>query len=203
MFAADPDGASLVDQDQIDIWVAHWGQWLAALGDEPGRGRGVGDDRDGARTPGTRLQREVQANLDDAAPDLAKAMLHEVVETYPAGSATVKAMVAVTFSAAARGFARGRDADEMAPRPRRAAAVARPGPAGDRRRRGPADERPAAVRGRSGSPTSRRRRAQFDQRLRADGDVARADVERRRARRRRRPTGTTTATTTRSRSRGR
>jgi hypothetical protein len=26
---AEPDGASLVDEEQIDIWVAHWGQWLA------------------------------------------------------------------------------------------------------------------------------------------------------------------------------
>src|SRR4029450_12246181 len=33
---AEPDGASLVDDDQIDIWVAHWGQWLASLGHEPG-----------------------------------------------------------------------------------------------------------------------------------------------------------------------
>ena len=30
------DGASLVDSDQIDTWVAHWGQWLAALSVEPG-----------------------------------------------------------------------------------------------------------------------------------------------------------------------
>jgi hypothetical protein len=113
VFAADPDGASLVDQDQIDIWVAHWGHWLAALGDEPGV-VAVSVTIETAPDTGTRLHREVHSNLDDAAPDLAKAMLHEVVETYPAGSATVKAMVAVTFSAAARGFARGRDADAMA-----------------------------------------------------------------------------------------
>src|SRR2546426_183805 len=30
------DGASLVDREQIDTWVAYWGQWLAALGMEPG-----------------------------------------------------------------------------------------------------------------------------------------------------------------------
>src|SRR3954452_10103998 len=33
---AEPDGASLVDEDQVDVWVAHWGQWLASLGHEPG-----------------------------------------------------------------------------------------------------------------------------------------------------------------------
>ena len=63
---------------------------------------------------GTRLRREVQTNTDDCAPDLAKAMLQEVVDTYPAGSATVKAMIAVTFSGAGRGLGRARDAEEVA-----------------------------------------------------------------------------------------
>jgi hypothetical protein len=113
VFAADPDGASLVDEEQIDHWVAHWGQWLAALGDEPGV-VAASVTIETAPDSGTRLRREVESNLDHAAPDVAKAMLREVVETYPAGSATVKAMVAVTFSGAGRGLGRARDADEMA-----------------------------------------------------------------------------------------
>ena len=113
VFTADPDGASLVDQEQIDHWVAHWGQWLAALGDEPGV-VAASVTIETAPDSGTRLRREVESNLDEAAPDVAKAMLREVVDTYPAGSATVKAMVAVTFSGAGRGLGRGRDADEMA-----------------------------------------------------------------------------------------
>ena len=32
----EPDGAALVDQPQVDQWVAHYGQWLAALSQEPG-----------------------------------------------------------------------------------------------------------------------------------------------------------------------
>src|SRR3954451_24047673 len=114
VFAADPDGASLVDEEQIDLWVAHWGQWLAALGDEPGV-VAASVTIETAPDSGTRLRREVDGHLDPQAPPVARAMLREVIDTYPAGSATVKAMVAVTFSGAGRGLSRGRDADEMAP----------------------------------------------------------------------------------------
>ncbi len=31
-----PDGAALVDEADVDGWVAHWGAWLANLGNEPG-----------------------------------------------------------------------------------------------------------------------------------------------------------------------
>jgi hypothetical protein len=89
------------------------GQWLAALGDEPGV-VAVSATIETAPDSGTRLRREVEGNLDDGAPPVARAMLREVVDTYPAGSATVRAMVAVTFSGAARGLGRGRRADEMA-----------------------------------------------------------------------------------------
>src|SRR3954447_16925345 len=113
VFAADPDGASLVDEEQIDVWVAHWGQWLAALGDEPGV-VAVSVTVETAPDSGTRLRREVDNQLDPGAPPLARAMLREVVDSYPAGSATVRALVAVTFSGAARGLGRARQADEMA-----------------------------------------------------------------------------------------
>src|SRR5262249_44879272 len=34
VISCNADGAALVDQRQVDIWVAHWGQWLSALGAE-------------------------------------------------------------------------------------------------------------------------------------------------------------------------
>ena len=53
IFATEPDGASLVDPEQVDQWVAQWGAWLASLSSEPGLAGGVGDggDRPGLRRP--------------------------------------------------------------------------------------------------------------------------------------------------------
>lgn len=112
VFGTEPDGASLVDQEQIDGWVAHWGQWLASLGDEPGvvAAQVVVET---APDTGTRLSREVLGHIDPDAPAVAQEMLREVVRTYPVGSATVKAWVALTFTATTRGSGKRRDAEEM------------------------------------------------------------------------------------------
>jgi hypothetical protein len=93
---AEPDGASLVDEDQVDAWVAHWGQWLASLGHEPGI-IAASVTVESAPDTGTRLRREVALNIQDGTPAIARAMLTEVVQTYPEGSALVSARVALTF----------------------------------------------------------------------------------------------------------
>lgn len=113
VFGTEPDGAQLVDQSQIDVWVAHWGEWLASLADEPGL---VAASATVETSPdsGARLRREVLSRVDPDAPALAREMLHEVVETYPAGSATVKAYVALTFSATPRAGGKRRDEQEVA-----------------------------------------------------------------------------------------
>jgi hypothetical protein len=36
VIGTEPDGAALVDQEQVDGWVADWGHWLANLGNEAG-----------------------------------------------------------------------------------------------------------------------------------------------------------------------
>ena len=36
VIGSEPDGSSLVDREQVDIWVAEWGMWLANVADEPG-----------------------------------------------------------------------------------------------------------------------------------------------------------------------
>jgi hypothetical protein len=113
VFGAEPDGASLVDQSQIDQWVAMWGDWLASLADEPGL-VAASVTIETAPDSGARLQREVLSRTDPEAPELARAMLQEVVATYPAGSAAIKAYVALTFSAMNRQGGRRRDATEMA-----------------------------------------------------------------------------------------
>ena len=113
VLATEPDGASLVDPDQVDAWVAHWGQWLALLGDEPGL-VAAAVTVETAPDSGTRLRREVENNADENAPAVAQAMLRQVVESYPIGSATVRAWVSLTFSAAASATGKRRSLDEVA-----------------------------------------------------------------------------------------
>src|SRR5690606_19795812 len=112
VIGTEPDGAALVDQEQIDTWVANWGHWLANLGDEPGV-EAASVTIETAPDSGTRLRREVQMNIDEDAPAFAREMLREVVDHYPAGSSTVTAYVAITFSAAQRLGGRKRPPEEM------------------------------------------------------------------------------------------
>jgi hypothetical protein len=108
----EPDGAALVDREQVDVWVSEWGMWLASLGDEPGI-EAVSVTIETAPDTGTRLRREVTSRIDTAAPEFAKSILNQLVEQYPAGSATIKAYVAITFNAAARSGGKKRSPDEM------------------------------------------------------------------------------------------
>ncbi len=113
VLVAEPDGASLVDAEQVDSWVAHWGGWLASLGNEPGL-VAASVTVETAPDSGARLRRQVATAVDPDAPTVAQAVLRELVETYPAGSATIRASIALTFAAAPRRGGRRRDAGEMA-----------------------------------------------------------------------------------------
>jgi hypothetical protein len=112
VIGTEPDGAALVDQEQIDLWVAEWGHWLAGLADESGV-EAAAVTIETAPDSGTRLRREVELQIDPGAPPFARAMLAEVVDNYPAGSSTVKAYVAITFSALTRAGGKKRSAEEM------------------------------------------------------------------------------------------
>lgn len=112
VIATEPDGASLVDPEQVDVWVADWGHWLANLSDEPGV-EACSVTIETAPDTGNRLRREVRSNLDPAAPAFARAMLTEVVDSYPAGSSVIKAWVALSFSAASAATGKKRTDTEM------------------------------------------------------------------------------------------
>ncbi len=112
VIGTEPDGAALVDEDQINVWVAGWGHWLANLGDEPGI-EAASVTIETAPDTGTRLRREVMNSIDPEAPEFAQAVLRETVDSYPMGSSVVKAYVAVTFSAASRAGGKKRKPDEM------------------------------------------------------------------------------------------
>ncbi|GAA4998041.1 hypothetical protein GCM10023205_84780 [Yinghuangia aomiensis] len=96
------DGASLVDDEQIDTWVAYWGQWLAGLGLEPGL-VSASVTVEAAPDTGERLRQEVYGNIRPNAPDLARRVLADVVESYPRGSASLSTYIALTYSGAPRG----------------------------------------------------------------------------------------------------
>jgi hypothetical protein len=74
VFATEPDGASLVDREQIDVWVARWGEWLASLGDEPGV-IAAAVTVETAPDSGQRLHEQVQGRIDPHAPALARQVL--------------------------------------------------------------------------------------------------------------------------------
>ncbi|MFD1716032.1 SCO6880 family protein [Amnibacterium flavum] len=112
VIATEPDGAALVDQAEVDSQVAQYGIWLANLGDEPGLEAAAVTIETSPDT-GTRLRSEVHGAMDAEAPEFAKAMLLEVVEAYPIGSATIRAYISLTFSASSRLGGKRRDAEEM------------------------------------------------------------------------------------------
>lgn len=106
VIATSPDGAALVDQTQVDQWVALYAQWLGGLGDEPGL-VAAQVTVESAPDSGTQLRHNVAARLDPDAPQFAVDVLREVVATYPSQSQSVRAWVALTFDA------EGRSADEF------------------------------------------------------------------------------------------
>ncbi|GLB69106.1 SCO6880 family protein [Arthrobacter mangrovi] len=113
IFSTEPDGASLVDPEQVDSWVANWGGWLAGLADEAGLDAAA-VTVETAPDSGYRLRNEVDMNIDENAPEFAKAILREVVHTYPEGSATVRAWVSLTFNACLRAGSKKREPEDVA-----------------------------------------------------------------------------------------
>jgi hypothetical protein len=112
-FVTDPDGASLVDQRDVDVWVAHWGEWLATLADEPSL-IAASVTIETAPDSGARLQREVTSRRDPNGPQIALDMLSDVMRDYPAGSATIKAYAALTFTGAPRDGGKRREPAHVA-----------------------------------------------------------------------------------------
>ncbi|WP_045739689.1 SCO6880 family protein [Actinoplanes rectilineatus] len=109
VLSCEPDGGSLVDEDQVDVWVAQWGDWLARLAHEPDL-RGASVIVETAPDPGTRLANEVFTRISPDAPAAARRVMEEVVERYPEASSEMNTYVTLTYGL--RGSAR-RDPDEI------------------------------------------------------------------------------------------
>ncbi|MGP3925286.1 SCO6880 family protein [Streptomyces sp. 8N616] len=96
VLGCEPDGGSLVDPDQLDIWVASWGEWLSRLSHEPGL-RGASVSIETAPDTGTRLAHEVLPRIQPDAPPAARAVMEEVVERYPSASSEMHTYIALTY----------------------------------------------------------------------------------------------------------
>ncbi|MET7074247.1 SCO6880 family protein [Trueperella pyogenes] len=113
VLASEPDGEALVDEDQIELWVARYGMWLASLGQEQGL-VGAQVIVETAPDTGTRLKQEILNNIAQSASPVALRMLEEVQHAYPSGSALVRVYVTLTYEAAVRKGMRKRAMDDVA-----------------------------------------------------------------------------------------
>ncbi|MER5495512.1 SCO6880 family protein [Streptomyces sp. NPDC002490] len=96
VLACEPDGGSLVDPEQVDVWVASWGDWLNRLAHEPGL-RGAQVVVETAPDTGTRLAAEVLPRISPDAPAAARAVMEEVVQRYPTASSEMHTYIALTY----------------------------------------------------------------------------------------------------------
>jgi len=116
VFQVEPEGSSLVDEPQQDVWVDRFGHVLSNLADEPGLVACMVTIETAPDT-GTRLQDHVGARIDPDAPALARQVLRELAQG-AGGGAEVKAWVAMTFDSSLQGKRMSVDefADELRPR---------------------------------------------------------------------------------------
>ncbi|MFF2216792.1 SCO6880 family protein [Streptomyces antibioticus] len=96
VLGCEPDGGSLVDPDQVDVWVAAWGEWLARLSHEPEL-RGASVVVETAPDPGTRLAHEVLPRIHADAPPMARAVMEEIVSHYPSASSEMHTYITLTY----------------------------------------------------------------------------------------------------------
>jgi hypothetical protein len=111
VFNVEPEGSSLVDQEQQDQWVARFGGVLNHLSDEPGV-IACQVTIESVPDTGRALHDYVERRIDAQAPAIAQDVLRELGRSYPSGAAQVKAWVSLTFSSEVH--SRRMDVDEFA-----------------------------------------------------------------------------------------
>ena len=110
--AVEPDGAALVDQPDVDQWVANWGGFLAELGREVGL---IGAAATVETSPGSglKIRKEIESTISPEATPIAQLMLAQAAETYPTGVSQTRSWITLSFSAASRPGAKKRKPREM------------------------------------------------------------------------------------------
>lgn len=108
-----PEGEALVDTSTVDDRVGQWGNYLAAMGQERGL-VGMSVTVESAPDTGFRLRREIDANLSETASPLSRAVMTEIRDTWPQGSASIRGWITLTFSGKDHGFTGRQAGDRMA-----------------------------------------------------------------------------------------
>jgi hypothetical protein len=96
VITVEPNGASLVDKEQIDAWVANWGGWINTISNEPGV-IGLSVTIDSSPSTSHELVNEIERNQAPNAPKFAKDTLNQIKQIYPKSSSSLKAFVTIVF----------------------------------------------------------------------------------------------------------
>ncbi|MFC9999614.1 SCO6880 family protein [Nocardia sp. NPDC127526] len=94
-----PQGARAVDQDMINLWVASWGQLLASLGGQPDI-EALWAVNDSVPETGNSLAAEAAYLTHPDAPEMARAVMDELVDELPSDTVRQESWFSVTFRAA-------------------------------------------------------------------------------------------------------
>jgi len=109
---AEASGDDLVNQSVTDSEVAHWGGWLAGLGQEPDL-VAASVTIETAPDPGTRLVRMIKRHQQEDAPDFSAATLAEITTKYPVAASAITTRIAMTFTTKARATEAHRSQGDM------------------------------------------------------------------------------------------
>lgn len=105
-------GGSLVDQQDVETWVANWGDYMRRMGNEPSL-LGFQVVVETAPDSGEKLRREIATQRDDSSSRFASSVMSSIETNYPNGSPTVRTYVAYCYDASSNLGKRARSPQEM------------------------------------------------------------------------------------------
>lgn len=113
VFEAFPDGDALIDDDRMQRYVAHWGDFLAARSlDENIKGASVVVEA--APDTGLRLNRLIQEQRVEDSPKFSSSVTDAIKAEYSVGSPDVSVKITVTFDGRDVGTGKDRGTADMA-----------------------------------------------------------------------------------------
>jgi hypothetical protein len=96
---AEPDGASLIDPEDLTDYVTRWGEFLAGLAYEGANLVQAAVTFETSQDSGPTLTLEMNNHRSDKASPLSKQWADSVLKEYPKGTTVVRAYISATFAA--------------------------------------------------------------------------------------------------------